>query len=1016
MRRSLAAVAAGTLLVALLGTPASAGTGGTSTARVAPEVEADLAALPAGATTTVVVTLREQADLATVPRGTRAQRLRRVIEARQATATRSQAPIRALLRARAARGKVSRSTPLWVFNGISVTATADVIRELAARADVARIDPDDVPVVPTAGPPEPNQAAVRAPALWNLGDTGQGVVVATLDSGVDVSHPDLASRWRGGSNSWYDPYGQHPTTPTDLSGHGTATTGVIVGGDAGGTSIGTAPGATWIAAKIFNDKGSATATAIHQAFQWVLDPDHDPTTADAPQVVNGSWAIGSAPGCDLSFQPDLQALRAAGILPIFSAGNFGPGGSTGVSPANYPEALAVGAVDNQDVVYAFSSRGPSTCGGRSGAFPDVVAPGVNITTTDRYGLYQVVSGTSLSAPHAAGALALLLSATPGLSADQQRSALTASAVDLGTPGPDSVYGQGRIDVLAARQWVQAQADFTVTATPASAAVAQGGSTGIGIDVGAQYGFTGSVTLTADGLPADVGTATITPAALAGAGTAQLLLDVQAGAPVGTYPITVTASSGAISHAATVTLTVSAGDRVGPATTSLTLTPSLTNGAGTAGVAVHATGDDSATGGSNITAAEYFLDAPGADGSGTAMTVSAAAPVAGEDATIGSAIVNALAGGTHVVSVHSQDAAGNWGPVVSADLVVDRTAPSVVGIGRMDPDPTGAPTVRFLVTFSESVTGVTSSNFALVGGSGTTGAAITSVTGSGPTWTVSAATGSGGGGTLGLNLTSAAGISDAASNALPTTWLPVVGPVYTQPSPALYFSTFGNTNPPGVAGTADDADSYRWDGTTAFSRVTDVTAVTNPLPAAANVDGFDRVGDTQYYLSFTGAVTVPGIAGTVQDEDIVVRNGTAWSLYFDGSVNGIGGTDLDAISVVGAGGPGNVYFSTDNTFVPPGAGGTGDDADIYRWNGGSSYTRVVDASTVGWSTANVDGLVWVDPTHVYLSYSVDTTVPGVGAVQDEDVVRDDAGAWSVYFNGTARGLTAANQDLDAFDLP
>jgi hypothetical protein len=348
--------------------------------------------------------------------------------------------------------------------------------------------------------------------------------------------------------------------------------------------------------------------------------------------------------------------------------------------------------------------------------------------------------------------------------------------------------------------------------------------------------------------------------------------------------------------------------------------------------------------------------------------------------------------------------------------VDRTAPSVVGIGRVDTDPTGAPTVRFLVTFSESVTGVTSSNFTLVGGPGTTGAAITSVTGSGPTWTVTAATGAGGGGTLGLNLTSANGISDAATNVLPTTWLPFVGPVYTQPSPPLYFSTFGNTNPPGMAGTADDADIYRWDGTTAFGRATDVTALANPVPAAANVDGFDRVGDTQYYLSFTGAVTVPGIAGTVQDEDIVVRNGTAWSLYFDGSANGISGTDLDAISIVGAGGPGNVYFSTDNTFVPPGAGGIGDDADIYRWNGGSSYTRVVDASAVGWSTANVDGLVWLDPTHVYLSYSVDTTVPGVGAMQDEDVVRGNAGGWSVYFNGTARGLTAANQDLDAFDLP
>ena len=242
-------------------------------------------------------------------------------------------------------------------------------------------------------------------------------------------------------------------------------------------------------------------------------------------------------------------------------------------------------------------------------------------------------------------------------------------------------------------------------------------------------------------------------------------------------------------------------------------------------------------------------------------------------------------------------------------------------------------------------------------------------------------------------------------------------MYTQPSPPLYFSTAGNTNPPGVAGTADDADIFNWDGTV-FSRTVDVTAITNPLPAGANVDGFDRVSATQYYMSFSGAVIVPGI-GTVEDEDVVFRNGTTWTLYFDGSANGVAGTDLDAISIVG----GSLYFSTDNTTVPPGAGGTGDDADIYRWNGGSSYTRVVDASGAGSlglpGGANVDGFVRVDATHFYLSFSGDVTIalPGPDlSVQDEDVAYYNAGTWSIYFNGTARGLTSGNLDVDAFDLP
>ncbi|TFB86231.1 hypothetical protein E3O44_12290 [Cryobacterium algoricola] len=190
-----------------------------------------------------------------------------------------------------------------------------------------------------------------------------------------------------------------------------------------------------------------------------------------------------------------------------------------------------------------------------------------------------------------------------------------------------------------------------------------------------------------------------------------------------------------------------------------------------------------------------------------------------------------------------------------------------------------------------------------------------------------------------------------------------------------------------------------------------------LPGGANVDGFDRVSPTQFYLSFTDQVNVPGI-GNVQDEDVVFFNGTTWSLYFDGSVRGLTGaraTDLDAISIVG----GQLYFSTDNAAVPPGVTGAGDDADIYSWNG-TAFSRVIDASAAPYSlpaAANVDGFVRVDATHFYLSFSSDTTtVPVLGAVQDEDVVYYNAGTWSVYFDGTAHGLTTANQDLDAFDVP
>ena len=525
----------------------------TRSAAVAPEVETVLATLPQGEMTTVIVTLRDRADLATTRGTTRANRLRAVIAALQSRVGASQGGLRALLRKRAAQGKVAKTTPFWIVNGISVTATADVIREVASFPGVESITSDDVPVVPAAGNPEPSVAAIAAPALWDLGYTGQGVVVASLDSGVELSHPDLAGRWRGGTNSWFDPYGQHPASPVDMTGHGTGTMGVIVGGDAGGTAIGVAPGAKWIAARIFNDKGASTATAIHAAFQWVLDPDGNPNTADAPNVVNNSWSYGYAGTCNLAFQPDVQALRAAGIVPVFAAGNFGPGSSSSVSPANYPESLAVGAVNNSDQIYSGSSRGPSHCGESSTSYPEIVAPGVNIRTAGRYGTYQSMSGTSLAAPQVAGALALLLSANPNLTASAQEQALMDGARDLGAAGPDNVFGVGRVDVLTALG-APSTPDFGL-AGPSSLSVTSGGSVGATITVTSLNGFAADVALTVAGLPGSA-TAAFSPTTVSGgAGTSQLTVTTSQSIAAGTYPLTITGTSGTSSHTLAVSLTV-----------------------------------------------------------------------------------------------------------------------------------------------------------------------------------------------------------------------------------------------------------------------------------------------------------------------------------------------------------------------------------------------------------------------------------------------------------------------------
>src|SRR6266511_3483662 len=464
--------------------------------RLAPYVDGVALALLAGAAALGAARLlvarrrRRRASVEVHPTQPAERVLAGVEGALRAKATGDQKGVLALLARRRAQRLVAGVDPLWIVNEVGVRAAPSVIKELAARADVREVRPNvtiQAPAPPaaaqdgesTAGTPETNLALVNAPAMWDLGLRGQGMVVANMDTGVDATHPDLASRWRGGGNSWFDPNGQHPTTPTDVNGHGTWTMGVMVGGDAGGTSIGVAPDARWIAVKIFNDRGTTTSTIIHRGFQWLLDPDGNPATADAPNVVNNSWTM-SAGGCNLDFQPDLANLRVAGILPVFSAGNYGPTSGTVASPANNPGAFAVGSVDDAEVIDPSSSRGPSACA--QSVAPELVAPGVGVRTSDLYGSYLEASGTSLAAPHMAGALALLLGAVPGIPADRQQAALEAGAIDLGPSGTDPDYGTGRLDVLASYQWLATTPDFTVAVSPSSRTTTPGGSVAYSVSV------------------------------------------------------------------------------------------------------------------------------------------------------------------------------------------------------------------------------------------------------------------------------------------------------------------------------------------------------------------------------------------------------------------------------------------------------------------------------------------------------------------------------------------------------
>jgi bacillopeptidase F len=443
-----AALVALGVVAAISGRPAAAG-------------EIDFALLDVLATAnadqkiSVIVELDNGFDIANFKRaGVRSERRTALIRELRRRSEASQKPVRELLHARG----VADHTVLWAINGLAIEAIPELIRELATRPEVAEVRLDAAmnlagPKVAAMAEAEWNLEMVGAPDLWARGHSGDGIVVAVLDTGVDALHQDLAGRYRGGDNDWFDPYGER-AEPHDTQGHGTQAAGLIVGGDAGGTSIGVAPGAEWIASRVFDDAGQGTVSGIHQAFQWLLDPDGDPATDDAPDVANNSWGFQDNPDeCYLEFAEDLELLRAAGIAVVFSAGNGGSASNTSISPANNPGAFPVGGVHENGQILLSSARGPSACGG--GTYPALVAPGSGMRTSDLTlgggfpGSYTGVSGTSFAAPHVSGAIALLLSAHPEATVAQLEQALAESAEDLGEDGPDNDSGYGLLDIVKA---------------------------------------------------------------------------------------------------------------------------------------------------------------------------------------------------------------------------------------------------------------------------------------------------------------------------------------------------------------------------------------------------------------------------------------------------------------------------------------------------------------------------------------------------------------------------------------
>jgi FtsP/CotA-like multicopper oxidase with cupredoxin domain len=452
--------------------------------------------------------------------------------------------------------------------------------------------------------------------------------------------------------------------------------------------------------------------------------------------------------------------------------------------------------------------------------------------------------------------------------------------------------------------------------------------------------------------------------------------------------------------------VSGADVGGPTTRSPLLTPNRVNH-NSAGVKITATGDDSASGNSNITAAEYFIDTVGAYGGGATMDVNQQAPVASLDATIPAGTVNGLSEGSHVIYIRAKDGQGNWGEPINVNLVVDATGPSTSGL-LVEPSPnngalpynSSVPAVRVTATsMSDPLTSAVNSPIEAAEGFidtvGANGSGIrlqasdgvfTDTTEGGyfdiPLATVNALSA----GTHQIRVHA----KDAAGNWGPITSAPLVidktrptlSAVSASPNPATGSQTVTLT------GTAADS-----------SAITRAEWFLGTDPGPGNAAPMTISGSGPFTV--TASINAATLGEGSKTLRVRVRDAAGnWST--------LGSATLTVRA--------RLFYSTFGNSNPPGVGGAADNADIYEWTG-TGHNRSIDMTALYNlpGAANVDGYARVDATHFYLSFADNTTVPGLGTVQDEDVVFRNGGSWQLFFDGTARGLTAAAQDVDAISV-
>ncbi len=445
----------------------------------------------------VIVVMNQQYDRQQLNRRaahyvTRADRREFVVNELKQFAEASQYDLRRTLDEMERNDMTTAPKIIWMANAMYFSATKQAINDLAMRRDVGLIGLDEEKHVlfgeestPASNTREitSNVTQVNADQVWDLGFTGQGVVVAVIDTGVNYNHLDLADHlWDGGDaypNHGYDFYNED-NDPMDDNSHGTHCAGTVCGDGTAGSQTGMAPDATLMCVKVLSSGGGGSASTTCYAMQWAVEQGCDLFSMSL------GWANSTITERTL-FRNTCAAILDAGVVGAIAAGNEGDElGSfpipdnvraPGSCPPPYMDPIqannigglsctvCVGAVDVNDNAAYFTSNGPVTwtntefgdypyTAGSTTDFglirPDVCAPGVSIKSA-YYGSndgYTTMSGTSMATPCTAGCISLLLSKNINATPEEICQVLEETAVPL-ADGKSNIYGYGRIDVLAA---------------------------------------------------------------------------------------------------------------------------------------------------------------------------------------------------------------------------------------------------------------------------------------------------------------------------------------------------------------------------------------------------------------------------------------------------------------------------------------------------------------------------------------------------------------------------------------